>query len=169
MEEINEVQRLLKDTDEMASKQDWGQEPNDPVKQDLKRAVNAALDRLKARKRRMEIVKEVQERELKVSAPTFKKPGTLRFTGQEAVLEVDDERCILRPKESVWKFICKNPGDWNANHLVFYHTDEKKKTKVKVSIALGDVGDDVERVGGTFEQAKGRMADRYNELKVISE
>lgn len=37
----------------------------------------------------------------------------------------------------------------------FYHTDEKKKTKVKVSIALGDVGDDVERVGGTFEQAKG--------------
>lgn len=127
MEEINELQRLLKDTDEMASKQDWGQEPNDPVKQDLKRAVNAALDRLKARKRRMEIVKEVQERELKVSAPTFKKPGTLRFTGQEAVLEVDDERCILRPKESVWKFICKNPGDWNANHLVFLpHRREKK-------------------------------------------
>ena len=98
MEEINELQRLLKDTDEMASKQDWGQEPNDPVKQDLKRAVNAALDRLKARKRRMEIVKEVQERELKVSAPTFKKAWHLAFHGTRSCLGSRRRKVHLAPQ-----------------------------------------------------------------------
>lgn len=164
---MEEVTQLLGETEAMAKEMGLDELKHDHVQDQLNAAVQKAVAALKARKRRMEILKGVQERELKVSSRAFKKPHTLRFKGEQAFLEGDGNTHILKAKERAFKVVAHNPDGWGAQVVNFEHRDDKHE--IKISILLYDEERSIEeRIGGGFKILKGKGRG-YNALEVMSE